>query len=362
MEDILPDIIKKLEEVIEPESNLNIIEMRMIRDIKLEQDNLHFKIYLPSPQYASKDILYQSIHQKLNQHFNNINIHAHFITKSPLSEAPNAIVPQIKNFIAVGSGKGGVGKSTISANIAISLHKLGYKTGLLDADLYGPSMPTMFGLTQQKPQVKEIQGKHKLIPIDAHGIPMISLGNIIEAEQAVVLRGPRLAAIIKQFFLDTVWPELDYLIIDLPPGTGDIQLTLVQTIPLTGAVIVTTPQELSVADAIKAANMFTMEQIGVPILGIIENMSWFTPPEMPDKKYYIFGKGGGRRLTDMTRSKLLGQIPIIESIRERSDNEKSIFTDDGSSSIFEAITKQLVESVRFRNLTNVPTTMVQVNT
>ncbi len=355
--DQLLDIFRSIKE---PDTGKDILSLQMVRDLKIDQKSINFSIHLPSAKYPHKDVLYSSLYETLKKEFPDYEPNAHFIAYQPHSEAPNTVVPQIKNFIAVASGKGGVGKSTISANLAISLAKLGFKAGILDTDLYGPSMPTIFGIKNKRPQVVQKDGKNLLVPIDANGIPVISLGNIIEPEQAVVLRGPRLGAIIKQFFLDTVWPELDYLIIDLPPGTGDIQLTLVQTIPITGVVLVTTPQEVAVVDAIKAANMFMLDQISVPILGVIENMSYFSPPDMQDKKYYIFGKGGGQRLSDFTKSVILGKIPIHESIRQRADHELSIFDQDESSVEFGQIADKLVERVKQRNQTNTPTKIVQL--
>ena len=231
----------------------------------------------------------------------------------------------------------------------------------MDADLYGPSMPTMLGIQSLKPQVVMIEGKPKLVPIEVEGIHTVSLGNIIEAEQAVVLRGPRLAAIIKQFFQDTEWPELDFLIIDLPPGTGDIQLTLVQTVPLTGAVIVTTPQEVSYVDALKAANMLLMDQISVPILGVIENMSWFEPDDQPAKRYYIFGSGAGERLAVKTNSTLLGQVPIKEKVRSDFDTGHAMHTPAHFKDLFNGIAKNLVNKVELRNLIFDPARIVSTN-
>lgn len=338
----------------------SIIKQRIVRDLEIKENKIHFNLIIPGRFSAQKDEFYRDLYDQLNTAFPDVEIHAHFINQAAFSEAANTQAPQIKNFIAIASGKGGVGKSTVSSNLAINLAKLGYKVGILDADLYGPSIPTMFGIKDQRPKVIDHAGKQKLVPIQVQNIHIISLGNIIDPEQAVVLRGPRLAAIIKQFFNDTVWPDLDYLVIDLPPGTGDIQLTLVQTIPITGVVLVTTPQEVAFIDAVKAANMFTMDSIAVPILGVIENMSWFETEDVPGKKYFIFGSGGGRRLSDYSDSLLLGQIPIVETIRQRSDNELSIFDRDASSEIYAEITGKLVQRVDLRNLTLSPTKKVEM--
>lgn len=361
MEDKIELIIELLGKIIEPQTGQSITLLKMVRDLKLEANKLHMNIYLPSAEYAHKSSLYGEIESLLKDRFPELEAHVHFVNKSAFADAPNLLLPQIKNFVAVASGKGGVGKSTVTVNLAIALSKLGFKTGVLDCDLYGPSIPTMLGIKDQRPRVQLVNGVNKLIPIDSQGIPTLSLGNIIEPEQAVVLRGPRLAAIIKQFFQDALWPELDYLLIDLPPGTGDVQLTLVQTVPLTGVIMVTTPQEVAVIDAIKASNMFLMEQIAVPILGVIENMAYFQPTDMPDKKYYIFGSGGGERLSKLTQSSFLGQIPIIEALRERADLGK-VF-ESNSSDIYPLIYQQIAEKINkkvaLRNIILAPTKKVE---
>jgi ATP-binding protein involved in chromosome partitioning len=361
MNQYIQEIAACLQEINEPDSGMDIIRLKMIRDLKLENNQLHFKIFLPSAKYAHKDQLYSEIHSKLSERYPELQIHVHFINQAPYADAPNTALPQINNFIAVASGKGGVGKSTISVNLAVALKEAGYKVGLMDADLYGPSIPTMLGIRDIKPKVVERDGKHKIVPIDVSGIAVISLGNIIETEQAVVLRGPRLAAIIKQFFYDTDWPALDYLIIDLTPGTGDVQLTLVQTIPLTGVIMVTTPQEVAYVDAVKAANMFEMEQIKVPILGVIENMAWFEPDDQPDKRYFIFGQGAGHRLAEKTNSALLGQVPIKISMRNSFDLGTGFEMDSYYSQIFKSIIEQLDKKVALRHLLFAPSQVVSAS-
>ena len=361
MNQYIQEIASCLQEIIEPDSGTDIIKLKMIRDLKLENNQLHFKIFLPSAKYPHKDQLYSAIHEKLTQKYPDLQVHAHFINQAAYADAPNTALPQIENFIAVASGKGGVGKSTISVNLAVALKNAGYKVGLMDADLYGPSIPTMLGIRDVKPKVIEKDGKHKIVPIDVSGIAVISLGNIIEAEQAVVLRGPRLAAIIKQFFYDTAWPTLDYLIIDLPPGTGDVQLTLVQTIPLTGVIMVTTPQEVAYVDAVKAANMFEMDQIKVPILGVIENMAWFEPDDQPEKKYFIFGEGAGQRLADKTHSALLGQVPIKIGMRKSFDLGTAYNMEPSYIEIFKSIIEQLDKKVALRHLLFAPSQIVSAS-
>lgn len=358
MNQYIQDIAICLQGIIEPESGSDIVKLKMIRDLKLENNQLHFKIFLPSAKYAHKDELYASIYSTISQKYPDLQIHAHFINQAPYADAPNTALPQISNFVAIASGKGGVGKSTISVSVAVALKNAGFKVGLMDADLYGPSIPTMLGIRNIKPKVIDQDGKHKIVPIDVEGISVISLGNIIETEQAVVLRGPRLAAIIKQFFYDTAWPALDYLIIDLPPGTGDVQLTLVQTIPLTGVIMVTTPQEVAYVDAVKAANMFEMEQIRVPVLGVIENMAWFSPDDQPEKKYYIFGEGAGQRLAEKTHSALLGQVPIRVGVRKSFDVGTGYNLDPSIDDVFKHIIEQLDQKVALRHLLFAPSQIV----
>jgi len=276
-------IVAALRKVIDPNSGQDIIQARMVQDLKITDDNVSFTLVLPTLNSPHKGDLNFTCQRVIQDIYPSVNIDVHMKANTPQSQESTSPISQVKNIIAVASGKGGVGKSTVSVNLALGLKELGAKVGLIDADLYGPSIPTMLGLQGQKPKVKDVYGQPKITPLDAYGMPVMSIGFIIEPEQAVVLRGPRLGGIIKQFFNDTLWPALDFLIVDLPPGTGDIQLTLVQTVPVTGSVIVTTPQEVAVADAIKAMSMFQLPSVNVPILGVVENMSWFTPKELPNK-------------------------------------------------------------------------------
>jgi ATP-binding protein involved in chromosome partitioning len=275
----------------------------------------------------------------------------------------NNLNNNIKNIIIVTSGKGGVGKSTVSVNIAVSLAKKGHKTGLLDADIYGPSIPIMMGLMNQKPQVEELpDGKQIFTPYEKYGVKVSSIGFFIHPEQAMVWRGPLAASVFTQLLNDNKWGDLDYLIIDAPPGTGDIQLSLVQSVPVTGAVIVTTPQEVAVVDARKAVNMFKNPEIKVPILGLVENMSWFTPKELPENKYYIFGKNGGADAAEKLHVRLLGQIPIIQGICEDADNgTPSVLEDEQYGEIFGELTDNLIEIVDIRNSVLKPTEKVQTD-
>ncbi|MDX1911717.1 MAG: Mrp/NBP35 family ATP-binding protein [Saprospiraceae bacterium] len=312
-------ILDALRRVNDPQTGRDIVSAGMVQDLVIEGNNVNFKLAIPSLQMQGKAELNFACIGAIAEVYPQAQVNAHFVARATDGMPPPGALPHIKHIIAVASGKGGVGKSTVAVNLALGLRQLGANVGLLDADVYGPSIPTMLGLTGQRPKVRDVTGVPKMIPLDGHGIPCISIGFIIDPEQAVVLRGPRLAAIIKQFVSDVLWPELDFLVVDLPPGTGDVQLTLVQTVPLTGAVLVTTPQEVALADAIKAMNMFLLPQIGVPILGVVENMAWFTPAELPENKYYIFGQGGGKKLARESNSILLGQIPLVQSVREGGD-------------------------------------------
>jgi len=357
-------IVELLREVKDPKTGQDLISLRMIEDLKIEPPNVSFAIVIDGVEQEVKSHLNFECISKIQTAYPEAQVHVHLKSKSTESKKSDKTLPQIKNIIAIASGKGGVGKSTVSANLALALKSKGARVGIMDADLYGPSMPTMFGIQGEKPGVKQLYGKHKIIPIEKNGLHIISIGNIIDAEQAVVLRGPRLGGIIKQFIHDCIWPELDYLLIDLPPGTGDIQLSLVQTVGLTGAIMVTTPQEVAYVDALKAMNMFLLDNINVPVLGVVENMAWFTPAELPDNKYYIFGKGAGKRLAQKSNSMLLGSVPLIQGIREGADNGVPAFLEENSpmKKYFEDIAVNTIRQVNLRNETSDPTQKVQITT
>ena len=260
-------------------------------------------------------------------------------------------LPQVKNVIAISSGKGGVGKSTVSANLAIALARLGYKVGLLDADIFGPSIPKMFSVEDARPYSENIGGRDLIQPIEKYGVKILSIGFFVDPDQAILWRGSMASNALKQLIADANWGELDYFLIDLPPGTSDIHLTIVQSLAITGAVVVTTPQEVSLAAAIKGVNMFVNEKVGVPILGVVENMAWFTPAELPGNKYYIFGKEGGKRMAEAFNIPLIGQIPLVQSICESGDAGIPIAmrqeTPDGQA--FMQVAAALVANVDRRN-------------
>jgi ATP-binding protein involved in chromosome partitioning len=354
------DVLRRIKD---PKSGVDIISARMIEDFVVEGQKIGFSIVLKTQDQELKSALNFACMTELQQAFPESQVHIHLKVKSDQSgDDTDKVLPQVKNIIAIASGKGGVGKSTVSVNLAISLANQGYKVGLIDADLYGPSIPTMMGLVGQRPKIELLYGKHKILPLQAYGVHVISVGFIVEPEQAVVLRGPRLGGLLRQFIQDCLWPELDYLLIDLPPGTGDIQLTLVQTVPVTGAILVTTPQEVATIDAIKAMNMFLLPNVEVPILGIVENMSWFTPAELPDNKYYIFGQGGGQRLADLAESTLLAQIPLVQSVREGGDNGRpaAAQSDHALATLFSDFSKKVVRHVELRHELYEPTRIVKM--
>ena len=356
-------ILEALSTISDPTSGRDLVNAGMVDDVKIEDNQINITLALPSLNHPSKTELIFNSQGILEKLFPGTQVNVHVTAKAPsATPPPNKNTKNIKNVIAVASGKGGVGKSTISVNLALALKKAGAKVGLIDADLYGPSIPTMFGLQGKRPKIQDVDGQPKIVPLEAYGLPVISMGFIVEPEQAVVLRGPRLAGIIAQFFNEVIWPELDYIIVDLPPGTGDIQLTLVQTVPVTGAVIVTTPQEVAVADAIKAVNMFKLQNVEVPILGVVENMSWFTPAELPNNKYHIFGMGGGEHLADQSESVLLGQIPLVQSIREAGDFGKPVVLDEQNpaSQAFMELAERTLKQIEERNKNQAPTRVVQV--
>lgn len=355
-------ILDAIAQTQDPLTGLAIQPEHRVRDLLINGSQISFKLVMPGLAPEAKGALIQTAEMAIKGAVGkDVDVHVHLVTEARPGDT-GAAMPQVRNIIAVGSGKGGVGKSTVSVNVALALKARGLKVGLIDADLYGPSIPTMLGLRGQRPRVQEVYGKPKLVPLEAYGMPCISMGSIIAPEQAVVLRGPRLAGIIRQFFLDVVWPELDILLVDLPPGTGDIQLTLVQTVPVTGAVLVTTPQQVALDDAIKAMNMFLLPNVNVPILGVVENMSWFTPVDLPDRRYELFGKGGGKKLAREAKSVLLGQIPLVQGIGEGGDSGVPPATDPNhvAAGFYADIAVKLLRQLALRHEAMPPTQAVQV--
>jgi len=355
-------VVAALREVKDPTSGVDIISARMVEDLVITDQNVSFTIVIKTSDAELKSSLNFACNGAIANLYPEADVHIHLKVKDTNADGQNTVLPQIKNILAVASGKGGVGKSTVSVNLAVSLAQQGYKVGLIDADIYGPSIPTMMGVAGQRPKIELLYGKHKIIPIVSHNVHLMSIGFIVEPEQAVVLRGPRLAGLLRQFINDTLWPELDYLVIDLPPGTGDIQLTLVQSVPVTGVIMVTTPQEVAVIDAVKAMNMFLLPNVNVPILGVVENMSWFTPAELPDNKYYIFGKGGAKKLATMANSTVLVEVPIVQSIREGGDAGTPVAMDENSIlyPIFRRLALNTINAVKLRHDIHEPSRIVKM--
>ena len=324
------DILNALRTVQEPDLKKDLVTLNMVRDISRDGNKVSFTIVLTTPACPMKELMKRDCISALKKHISEeLEVEVNFTSNtSSMRVDLNAVLPGVKNIITVVSGKGGVGKSTVAANLALALAQQGASVGLMDADIYGPSVPIMFGVRGQRPLMMDVEGKDKIVPLEQYGIKLISIGLLVDEKSAVVWRGPMASSAIRQFVTDVHWGELDYLIIDMPPGTGDIHLTLVQTIPVTGAVVVTTPQDVALADAKKAIAMFGQAQINVPIIGLVENMAWFTPAELPENKYYIFGKDGGKNLADQLDLNFLGQIPIVQSIREGGDKGVPVMVGD----------------------------------
>ncbi len=339
-------VLDALSRVRDPQQPQNIVMANRVQDLAIDGRNVRFVLNLPPLSGEMKsDITFQCI-QAVQKLYPEAEVDVHITQVADHIPAPASVLPQVRHVIAVASGKGGVGKSTVTVQLAKALTRRGATVGIMDADLYGPSIPIMLNIEQAKPRVAEQNGKHMLIPVETDGLHVISLGNIIESEKAVVLRGPRLSGIIRQFFHECLWPPLDYLIIDLPPGTGDIQLTLVQTIKLTGVVLVTTPQDVAVADAVKALNMFLLPNVNVPVLGVVENMSWFTPAELPESRYLIFGEGGGKKLAKVAQSVLLGKLPLVaESVQQKAMSEHKPYDPDFVDYTLQSFSDEIVKKL-----------------
>jgi ATP-binding protein involved in chromosome partitioning len=346
-----PDIIKALSTVNDPDLKRDLITLNMVKDIKVSPEKVSFTVVLTTPACPLKELIRSDCEKAVKGVVGENVVIDIAMTSSVTSLRDNApLLPKVKNIIAIASGKGGVGKSTITTNLAVALAQAGARVGLIDADIYGPSIPTMFNCEHEQPSVVQMNGKNTIIPLEQYGVKILSIGFLVPADNAVVWRGPMASSALKQFFTDADWGELDYLLIDLPPGTGDIHLTLVQTVPVTGAVIVTTPQKVALADATKALAMFRQPSINVPILGIVENMAFFTPEELPNNKYYIFGNGGGKNLSEKYNVPLLGQIPLVQSVRESGDSGLPVVLKEGpSATAFKDLAETLARQIAIRN-------------
>lgn len=355
-------IIKALQTVDDPDLKKDLVTLNMIKDVQVEGNRVKFTVVLTTPACPLKEVIRKACEDAIHTLVSDAAEVDILMTSNVTTTRDNTpLLPQVKNIIAVASGKGGVGKSTVAANLAVALSKTGAKVGLIDADIYGPSIPTMFNCESEQPHVKQVSGRNIIIPIEQYGVKLMSIGFLAPPDSAVVWRGPMASSALKQFFGDADWGELDYLLIDLPPGTSDIHLTLVQTVPVTGAVIVTTPQKVALADAMKGLAMFKQPQINVPVLGIIENMAYFTPEELPDNKYYIFGKDGGKSLSEKYDVPLLGQIPLVQGIRESGDSGLPAVLKEGpAASAFQELAENLARKIAIRNANFAQTQKVEL--
>lgn len=349
------DILEALKHVDDPDIKKDLVSLGMISDIVTEPGKVKFKLTLTTPACPLKEKIkadcVAAIHQYVSKDLA-VEIELSANVTSVRGHMNVNVLPAVKNIICVASGKGGVGKSTVAVNLAMSLAKQGAKVGLIDADIYGPSIPTMLGLRGRKPEVRLIKDKHYMVPLEVEGVKVLSIGFLISESQPVVWRGPMVTSALRQFVTDTIWGKLDYMIVDMPPGTGDVHLTMVQTVNVTGAILVTTPQDVALVDARKALGMFRLENINVPVLGVIENMAYFTPAELPENKYYIFGRDGGKRLAKEYELPFLGEIPLVQAIQEGGDEGKpaGVYSDsDIVKDAFMEVATNVARQVAIRN-------------
>jgi len=362
------DILKALESITVPGEGQNMVESGAVKNVITFGDEVIVDITIANPSLQAKkrtevDIM-KTIHDKVYEKAKvKVNVKVDAPAK-PKNEIKGNPIPGIQNIVAVASGKGGVGKSTVTANLAVTLAKMGFKVGVLDADIYGPSIPIMFDVESERPMAVNIDGKSKMKPVENHGVKILSIGFFTKPDQAVVWRGPMASKALNQMIFDAAWGALDFLLIDLPPGTGDIHLSIMQSLPITGAVVVSTPQNVALADAKKGVAMFQQDSINVPVLGIIENMAYFTPEELPDNKYYIFGKDGAKNLAEDLQVPFLGNIPLVQSIREAGDmgHPAALQTATPLEEAFEAITQNVVQEVVRRNDDLPPTEAIKITT
>lgn len=364
------DVLKTLEKITVPGEGKNMVESGAVTNVMVFGDEVVVDVTINNPSLQARkktevEIL-KAIHAEVYEKAKikiNVKVDAE-AAKPKTNEIKGKPLPGIKNIIAVASGKGGVGKSTVTANLAVTLAKMGFKVGLLDADIYGPSMPIMFDVAQEKPLAVNIDGKSKMKPVESYGVKLLSIGFFTQPNQAVIWRGPMASKALNQMIFDAHWGEIDFMLIDLPPGTGDIHLSIMQAMPVTGAVVVSTPQEIALADARKGVAMFQQDSINVPVLGVIENMAYFTPEELPENKYYIFGKEGAKHLSEDLKVPFLGEIPLVQSIREAGDVGRPAAMQEGTpiETAFNELTKNVVQQVVSRNTDLPPTEAIKITT
>ena len=353
------DILKALETITIAGEGKNMVESGAVKNVVTFGEEVIIDLVLSTPamhiKKRAEDDIKKTIHELVSADIK-IKINSTVVVPEP-NEIKGKAVPGMKNIIAIASGKGGVGKSTVTANLAVTLAKMGFKVGILDADIYGPSMPIMFDVESEKPISVTVDGKSKMKPVESYEIKILSIGFFTSPSQAVIWRGPMASKALNQMIFDADWGELDFMLLDLPPGTGDIHLSIVQSLPITGVVVVSTPQAVALADAKKGVSMFTSDSINVPVLGIIENMAYFTPEELPENKYYIFGKEGAKNLAEDLNVSFLGEVPIVQSIREAGDIGRPAALQEGSiiEKVFQEITRNVVQEVVKRN-ENLPAT------
>lgn len=357
-------VLKALGTVEEPDLKRDLVSLGMVQGLELGVGQVRFTVVLTTPACPLKEVIRDrcvaAIHRDVDPH---LDVQIHFtanVTATAFQQ--KTMLGQVKNIIAVASGKGGVGKSTVTANLAVALKNTGASVGILDADIYGPSIPIMFGAEDIQPTISVVEGRNLINPVRQFGLQLISMGFLVPADNAMIWRGPMASQALRQLMNDVNWGELDYLLIDLPPGTGDIHLTLVQSAPVTGVVIVTTPQKVALADATKGLQMFKQPQINVPVLGVIENMAWFTPEELPNNRYYLFGKEGGHRLAEQFDVPFLGAIPLVQALREAGDAGRPLATQAGhpATEAFHDAAQRLAQQVAIRNGTAPATQPVEI--
>ncbi len=357
-------VLKALSNVQEPDLGKDLVTLNMVQDVVVEGKNVTFTVVLTTPACPLKEMIEKACINAINLLVDKEAVVKVNMTANVGSNRKDnkAVLSGVKNIVMVASGKGGVGKSTIAVNLALGLAQEGAKVGLLDADIYGPSVPIMLGLRDERPKMIDVNGKGMIVPLERYGIKAMSIGLLVDEKQAVIWRGPMASSALKQFISDVYWGELDYLVIDLPPGTGDVHLTLVQAVPITGAVIVSTPQAVAAADAKKAIMMFKQPNINIPILGMVENMAYFTPAELPENKYYIFGKGGAQQMAEQFELPFLGEVPLVQSIREGGDRGIPAILDDESltKDIFTTLTQKVARNISIRNADLEPTKVVEI--